>query len=1175
MPGWRQWCGRSLRTLAASMLLATLVLLGVVSPGLAASSTTTVSPPAQSAALGEAVAFTAVATDSVSTATGTITFDFGDGSPTSSQLVTSGAPAVTTHQYSAAGNYTVTASYVSDVGSNPSSGTASVTITKGTVGGITFIQVPNPSTPAQPVNVAFIVAPVAGGPQPTGTMTLDYGDGSTQTVSLSSSGTHTYATGGAYTITGTYNGDSNYNPFTATTTQSVQAPTSVTPSRSADPIFAGQTFTLSANVTSMADSPNGGTVAFDFGDGTIVNVTVSNGHAAANHVYTTSGVFTLNVSYSGTTGFAASSAGSSTETVNPAATTTGLTASTPQSTIGQPVTFTATVTASTGGTPTGTVTFNFGDGGSGTATLSGGVATINHAYTSAGSFLATASYTATSGFQASTSGNVQQTVTLPASTTTLTPSANPGNVGQAISFTAHVSGSGGTPTGTVTFNFGDGSSTTATLAAGTATASHTFAAAGNFTVTASYGGDPSFSASSATITEGISVAATTTTLTPSANPGNVGQAISFTAHVSGSGGTPTGTVTFNFGDSTTATGTLAAGTVTLSHSFAASGSFTVTASYGGNTTFGASSATLSEQVGVTATTITLSSSANPGNAGQAIGFTATVNGSGGTPTGTVTFNFGDGTSATGTLGAGTVTLNHSFAAAGSFTVMASYSGDAAFGRSTVPLVETINLNPTTLTLASSQNPSQVGQAVTFTATATSSGGTPGGTVTFKDGGSVLGTIALSGAGVATFTSSALTLGSHTITASYGGSASFAASTAPPVIQAVNTPADSLKLRAMQVLAAPVAAQNSGQAISGAVNSAISEAFSDGGSFAQPNASGIRFNFAADPEAAPEQPTGTGTSTGIAQGSGANAQAYARNSPQRIDDAFAALTTKAVKAPRQVEPRDWYAWAEVHGATLDRWGTSGVGGVGVLPGQTMLWGNQVNVLAGISRKITPNFLLGVLGGYENFDFRSDALQGRLKGDGWTIGSYLGWMISHDIRFDAAVTYSGIGYDGSAGTATGNFGGERWLASGGVTGNYRAYGFMIEPSARVYALWEHENAYTDSLGTLQTARDFATGRASGGVKVAYPIAWSPTAEFAPYAGLYGDYYFNRDNAAAPIAAPAVPTQFVLDGWSARATAGIAARFGDGAQVALGAERGGIGGQFALWTYRVRASVPFGAQ
>jgi hypothetical protein len=61
----------------------------------------------------------------------------------------------------------------------------------------------------------------------------------------------------------------------------------------------------------------------------------------------------------------------------------------------------------------------------------------------------------------------------------------------------------------------------------------------------------------------------------------------------------------------------------------------------------------------------------------------------------------------------------------------------------------------------------------------------------------------------------------------------------------------------------------------------------------------------------------------------------------------------------------------------------------------------------------------------------------------------------------------------------------------------------------------------------------------------------------------------------AAAAIPTNIILDGWSARATGGLTAKFGSGTQVAVGAERGGIGGNFALWNYRARASMPFGAQ
>ena len=85
---------------------------------------------------------------------------------------------------------------------------------------------------------------------------------------------------------------------------------------------------------------------------------------------------------------------------------------------------------------------------------------------------------------------------------------------------------------------------------------------------------------------------------------------------------------------------------------------------------------------------------------------------------------------------------------------------------------------TTTTLTSSSNPSAFGQPVTFTATVAASSpgtGSPTGTVTFKDGSTTLGSGTLtttSGVTAATFTTSTLSVGSHAITASYGGDANF-------------------------------------------------------------------------------------------------------------------------------------------------------------------------------------------------------------------------------------------------------------------------------------------------------------------------------------------------------------------------------------------------------------------
>jgi hypothetical protein len=80
------------------------------------------------------------------------------------------------------------------------------------------------------------------------------------------------------------------------------------------------------------------------------------------------------------------------------------------------------------------------------------------------------------------------------------------------------------------------------------------------------------------------------------------------------------------------------------------------------------------------------------------------------------------------------------------------------------------------TITSSLNPSQQGQAVTFTATITSPTVIPTGPVTFMAGKTVLGTGQLSG-GKAKFTTSTLAVGSTVITATYYGSSNVAKSSA--------------------------------------------------------------------------------------------------------------------------------------------------------------------------------------------------------------------------------------------------------------------------------------------------------------------------------------------------------------------------------------------------------------
>src|SRR5207244_4331886 len=140
------------------------------------------------------------------------------------------------------------------------------------------------------------------------------------------------------------------------------------------------------------------------------------------------------------------------------------------------------------------------------------------------------------------------------------------------------------------------------------------------------------------------------------------------------------------------------------------------------------------------------SSNNSSNRGAAVTFTATVTSSAtGTPTGTVTFQDGAATLGPGTLSGGTATFTTSGLTAGTHSITAIYGGDANFAGSTSPaLMQTVNKVASSTSVASSNNPSIIGTAVTFTATVMAAAtGTPTGTVAFNDGATVLGTSTLS------------------------------------------------------------------------------------------------------------------------------------------------------------------------------------------------------------------------------------------------------------------------------------------------------------------------------------------------------------------------------------------------------------------------------------------------
>jgi uncharacterized repeat protein (TIGR01451 family) len=382
-------------------------------------------------------------------------------------------------------------------------------------------------------------------------------------------------------------------------------------------------------------------------------------------------------------------------------------------------------------------------------------------------------------------GTITNDDTLIATTTTVTSSLNPSYVGQSVTFTATVSSG----TGTVQFKDGAGNIGGAiAIAGGQATYTTAALTAGSHSITAVYSGDATHATStSAVLTQVVNnLIATTTTVTSSLNPSVFGQSVTFTATVSSG----TGTVQFRDGAGNIGGAiAIAGGQATYTTSALTVGSHSITAVYSGDATHATStSAALTQVVNGLGTTTTVTSSLNPSYVGQSVTFTATVS----SGAGTVQFKDGAGNlGAPVTIAGGQATYTTSALTVGSHSITAVYSGDATHATSTSAVLNQVvsNLIATTTTVTSSLNPSTVGQLVTFTATV--SAGT--GTVQFKDGaGNIGGAVTIVG-GQATFTTSALAGGSHSITAVYSGDATHATSTSAVLTQVVNLAPLSVKM----------------------------------------------------------------------------------------------------------------------------------------------------------------------------------------------------------------------------------------------------------------------------------------------------------------------------------------------------------------------------------------------
>jgi Bacterial Ig-like domain (group 3) len=260
--------------------------------------------------------------------------------------------------------------------------------------------------------------------------------------------------------------------------------------------------------------------------------------------------------------------------------------------------------------------------------------------------------------------------------------------------------------------------------------------------------------------------------------------LTFTATVTGSGPIPTGTVTWTLtgpGSPTCADSTLSAGTATCTVSDAQAGAYTATANYAGDSDYGSASGTDdTAQVGSPAPAVSVTDNASSIPAGGTLIFTATVTGSGPTPTGTVTWTVTAPSGSTvpcsstsGPAGAGhiaTYTCSITSAVAGAYTATANYAGDSHYGPASG--TGTANVSAARVTLSLSAAKATYGNEKVEKLSVTVAPAPRTGVVTISFGTTTVCSINLSaGKGSCSLSKAQLAAGTYSLVATYAGTQS--------------------------------------------------------------------------------------------------------------------------------------------------------------------------------------------------------------------------------------------------------------------------------------------------------------------------------------------------------------------------------------------------------------------
>ena len=501
-------------------------------------------------------------------------FDFGDGTPGD----TVAAPiSEAQHTYATPGSYTITLTVTNTGGVTSSPVSAAIDVAAPDYAPVAVLTVEQLASP--PLTVS---ADASGSTDtdatPIASYTFDFGDGTPADTVAAPTATaqHSYAAAGSYSVTliATDTGGLTSSPVTAVI--DVAAPDYPPVAALSVTQLASPPLTVSADASGSTDTDATpiASYAFDFGDGTPVD-TVAAPTATAQHTYATAGSYSVTLTATDAGGLVSAPVTATLDVVAPDDPPVAVLTVTQLAIPPLTVSADASGSTDTDATPIDEYEFDFGDGSNGVETHAP-TAIAQHTYAAAGTYTVKLKVRDTAHNQSNTVSVVIEVVPddPPVAALTLAQLASP-----PLTVSADASGSTDTdltPILRYQFDFGDGTPMDTTTAP-TAAAQHTYAAAGQYTVTLTATDTGGLTSSPATATIEIvapdyaPVAALT--VAQLASP-----PLTVSADASGSSdtdATPIARYEFNFGDGTPVDTTIAPNAI-RQHTYAAAGTYTVT-----------------------------------------------------------------------------------------------------------------------------------------------------------------------------------------------------------------------------------------------------------------------------------------------------------------------------------------------------------------------------------------------------------------------------------------------------------------------------------------------------------------------------------------------------------------------------------------------------------------------